>query len=57
MYLVSFTNFAYTKAFETADQAIAHMKRAGFEAVLMTARGDRIGEFRPLSGQFIYNQI
>jgi hypothetical protein len=54
MYLVSFTNFAYTKAFNDIDLAIAHMERAGFESVLMTSVGDRLGEFRPLGGGFSF---
>jgi hypothetical protein len=56
MYLVSFTNFGYTKAFGDIDSAIAHMKRAGFESVLMTEKGDRLGEFRPIGGGFFLNK-
>ena len=56
MYLVSFTNFAYTKAFNDIDLAIAHMERAGFESVLMTSVGERLGEFRPLGGGFFFDR-
>jgi len=54
MYLVSFTNMGYSKEFASQDSAITYMKRACFEAVLMTPKGERIGEFRPISGEFIF---
>ena len=50
MYLVSFTNFGYTKDFPTKEQAQTYMERAGFESVLMTARGEVLGGFSPISG-------
>ncbi len=50
MYLVRFTNFAYSKPFETLEKAIAHMQRAGFESVLTDPKGNTIGEFSPFSG-------
>jgi len=53
MFLVSFTNMGYSKEFNNIESAIAYMERACFEAVLMTPKGERIGEFRPISGRFI----
>lgn len=53
MFLVSFTNMGYTKEFANKESAIAYMERACFEAVLLTPKGERIGEFRPISSRFI----
>jgi hypothetical protein len=50
MFLVQFTNFAYTKAFITMEKAVAHMIRAGLDSVLMTERGTILGEFSAISG-------
>jgi hypothetical protein len=50
MYLVSFTNFGYSKQFNDLDAAVTHMRRSGFEAVLMTPKGEVIAKFRPISG-------
>jgi len=50
MYLVQFTNFAYTKCFDSQEKAVAHMERAGFEAVLMTSQGHVLAKFSPISG-------
>jgi hypothetical protein len=50
MFLVQFTNFAYTKSFTTMEKAIAHMIRAGFDSVLMTEQGSIIGEYSAISG-------
>ena len=50
MFLVQFTNFAYTKCFDSQEKAKAHMERAGFESVLMTSQGHVLGEFSPFSG-------
>jgi len=53
MYLVSFTNFGYSKQFNDLDAAVTHMRRAGFEAVLYR-RGEVIAEFRPISSQVLF---
>jgi hypothetical protein len=50
MYLVSFTNFAYTKAFKSADEAIKHMERACFHALLLDSQGRELGHFSPITG-------
>jgi hypothetical protein len=50
MYLVSFTNFAYTKSFQSVDAATNHMKRACFEAILLQPDGREIGYFSPITG-------
>ena len=50
MYLVSFTNFSYSKQFNDLDAAVTYMRRAGFEAVLMTPKGEVIAKFRLISG-------
>lgn len=50
MYLVRFTNFAYSKQFPSMESAVAHMKRACFEAVLTDTRGTILGTFSPISG-------
>jgi hypothetical protein len=50
MFLVQFTNFAYTKAFATMEKAVDHMIRAGLDSVLMTEQGSIIGEFSAISG-------
>ena len=50
MFLVQFTNFSYTRAFDTQEKAVVHMDRAGFESVLMTKTGDVLGQFSPISG-------
>ena len=50
MYLVSFTNFAYTKAFNNKASAIAHMERACLESVLMDSAGKILGGFSPING-------
>ena len=50
MHLVSFTNFAYTKAFNCQLAAIEHMKRAGFESTLMQSDGREVAYFSPITG-------
>jgi hypothetical protein len=50
MYLVSFTNFGYTKDFATKEQAQTYMERACLESVLMTVKGEILGGFSPISG-------
>ena len=50
MFLVQFTNFVYTKAFDSEERAIAHMRRACFESVLMTNTGEVLGHYNPLAG-------
>jgi hypothetical protein len=50
VYLVSFTNLAYTKAFKSADEAIAHMERACFHALLLDQQGRELGHFSPITG-------
>ncbi len=57
MFLVSFTNMGYSKEFNNIESAIAYMERACFEAVLMTPKGERLGEFRPISGRFIRDNV
>lgn len=54
MYLVSFTNFGYSKHFNDLDAAATYMRRAGFESTLMTPKGELIAEFRPISGQILW---
>ena len=49
MYLVSFTNFGYTKDFDTKERAMLYMERACLEAVLMTEKGEVLGGFSPIS--------
>lgn len=50
MFLVSFTNFGYTKSFKSANQAITYMERCGFECVLMTTDGKVISTYSPITG-------
>ena len=50
MHLVSFTNLAYTKAFNCQTAAIEHMKRAGFESTLMEPTGREVAHFSPITG-------
>lgn len=54
MYLVSFTNFGYSKPFNDLDSAATYMRRAGFESTLITPKGELIAEFRPISGQMVW---
>lgn len=50
MYLVSFTNFGYTKDFDSKEKALIYMERACLESVLMTEKGKVLGGFSPISG-------
>ena len=56
MFLVQFTNFAYTKHFDTVEKAIIHMKRAGFESILVTNKGVVLGGFSPFGGIRFHSQ-
>jgi hypothetical protein len=56
MFLVQFTNFSYTKDFNSIETAIAHMERAGFESVLMTKHGVILGGFSPFGGIRLHSQ-
>lgn len=53
MFLVHFTNFAYSVPFSTKESAIRHMEHAGFESTLTDANGKLCGNFRPLYGKYI----
>ncbi len=50
MYLVSFTNFGYTKGFDNKEQALIYMERACLEALLMTEKGEVLAGFSPIFG-------
>ena len=50
MYVVSFTNFDYTKDFKCLDTAIEHMKCVGFESVLLEPTGREVAHFSPITG-------
>ncbi len=50
MYEVRFVNFGYSKHFDNCQEAIHHMKKAGFESVLLKNDGHQIGYNSPISG-------
>jgi hypothetical protein len=53
MFLVHFTNFAYSAPFTTKEGAIHHMEHSGFESTLTDDHGRLYGNFRPLYGKYV----
>lgn len=50
MFLVSFTNYAYTKAFKSEDAALSYMWNVGAMADLIRPDGQVIAHFSPITG-------
>jgi len=53
MFLVQFTNFAYTKHFPTKESAIRYMEQAGLETTLTDTNGRVLGDFSPIDGRYM----
>lgn len=57
MFLVRFTNFAYTKDFPTKESAIRYMERAGIETTLTDTNGLVLGDFSPIDGRYMETKL